>query len=147
MEKSKIIIISIVCVVLSLIMFFIGYEVGVSSKKEEKCPEVNKPIVTTHNDDEAQEKQLTQEQMSLFDKFSKYGKDIYKNNKYKNLSLDGDIPYASLSDLQKLGYDISNIEKICEGNAPAIYFDINNEFSSEYTEEPLQIILDCYRLK
>ena len=67
----------------------------------------------------------------------------------KSYTYDNAINKANqmYSILQKLGYDISNIQNVCESNSPAIYFDINNEFAVSYEEEPIQIILDCYKIK
>lgn len=148
MTKGNFIIIIVISIVISVVMFFSGFIIGKTVNKEKKCvTNNNNPVVATKNDDREQIAQLTQEQTSIYDLFNKYGKEIYNNNKYNNLSKDGKTPYASLLDLQKLGYDVSKIENICESHSPAIYFDIYNEFAASYEEEPLQIILDCYKIK
>lgn len=149
MEKNKVIILILAAFVISLIMFSAGLIIGSNQKEEKLAKEQNKPvtIVPTQNDDKIVESQLTSEQNSIYDIFMKYGKEIYNNNKYDELSKDGETPYASLNDLKKLGYDVSNIENKCASHSPAIYFDIKHQFSAEYTAEPIQIILDCYQLK
>ena len=88
---KKILIITLFCLVL------------LSGCKKEEV----KPNKTT----EPEKKYLTKMEMNI--KLTEYGKEIYKNEKYKIVEKKDGIYFLSLNTLkEKLGYDISNIENV-----------------------------------
>lgn len=107
------------------------------NKDETKPNETKKPEV----------KYLTKMEMNI--KLTEYGKEIYKNEKYKIVEKKDGIYFLSLKTLkEKLGYDISMIvnpdtHDQCDINKTGIGVDVDNLSNLEYKEEPLLIYLYC----
>lgn len=107
-------------------------------KKDETKPnETKKPEI----------KYLTKMEMNI--KLTEYGKEIYKNKKYKIVEKKDGIYFLSLKTLkEELGYDISMIvnpdtHDQCDINKTGIGVDVDNLSNLEYKEEPLLIYLYC----
>lgn len=107
-------------------------------KKDETKPnETKKPEI----------KYLTKMEMNI--KLTEYGKEIYKNEKYKIVEKKDGIYFLSLKTLkEELGYDISMIvnpdtHDQCDINKTGIGVDVDNLSNLEYKEEPLLIYLYC----
>lgn len=107
------------------------------NKDETKPNETKKPEV----------KYLTKMEMNI--KLTEYGKEIYKNEKYKIVEKKDGIYFLSLKTLkEELGYDISMIvnpdtHDQCDINKTGIGVDVDNLSNLEYKEEPLLIYLYC----
>ena len=107
------------------------------NKDETKPNETKKPEV----------KYLTKMEMNI--KLTEYGKEIYKNEKYKIVEKKDGIYFLSLKTLkEELGYDISMIvnpdtHDQCDINKTGIGVDVDNLSNLEYREEPLLIYLYC----
>lgn len=92
-------------------------------------------------------KYLTKMEMNI--KLTEYGKEIYKNEKYKIVEKKDGIYFLSLKTLkEELGYDISMIvnpdtHDQCDINKTGIGVDVDNLSNLEYKEEPLLIYLYC----
>lgn len=107
-------------------------------KKDETKPnETKKPEI----------KYLTKMEMNI--KLTEYGKEIYKNEKYKIVEKKDGIYFLSLKTLkEELGYDISmmvnpDTHDQCDINKTGIGVDVDNLSNLEYKEEPLLIYLYC----
>lgn len=106
-------------------------------KDETKSNETKKPEI----------KYLTKMEMNI--KLTEYGKEIYKNEKYKIVEKKDGIYFLSLKTLkEELGYDISMIvnpdtHDQCDINKTGIGVDVDNLSNLEYKEEPLLIYLYC----
>lgn len=96
---------------------------------------------------EPEKKYLTKMKMNI--KLTEYGKEIYKDEKYKIVEKKDGIYFLSLNTLkEKLGYDISmmvnpNTHKSCDMEKTGIGVDVDNLKNYEYREEPLLIYLYC----
>ncbi len=107
------------------------------NKDETKPNETKKPEI----------KYLTKMEMNI--KLTEYGKEIYKNEKYKIVEKKDGIYFLSLKTLkEELGYDISMIvnpdtHDQCNINKTGIGLDVDNLSNLEYKEEPLLIYLYC----
>lgn len=107
------------------------------NKDETKPNETKKPEI----------KYLTKMEMNI--KLTEYGKEIYKNEKYKIVEKKDGIYFLSLKTLkEELGYDISMIvnpdtHDQCDINKTGIGLDVDNLSNLEYKEEPLLIYLYC----
>ena len=87
---------------------------------------------------------LSGEKEAIFNKLFQYGKEIYDKELYLSFNKDvNDVYYASVNDLDNLGYDISIVDSNCNENSPIIFFDVNFKFVNEYQDIPLMISLDC----
>lgn len=107
-----------------------------------------KKDVTKPNETKKPEiKYLTKMEMNI--KLTEYGKEIYKNEKYKIVEKKDGIYFLSLKTLkEELGYDISMIvnpdtHDQCDINKTGIGVDVDNLSNLEYKEEPLLIYLYC----
>lgn len=107
-------------------------------KKQETKPNETK---------EPEKKYLTKMEMNI--KLTEYGKEIYKNEKYKIVEKKDGIYFLSLNTLkEKLGYDISmmvnpDTHESCDMDKTGIGVDVDNLKNYEYKEEPLLIYLFC----
>ncbi len=107
------------------------------NKDETKPNETKKPEI----------KYLNKMEMNI--KLTEYGKEIYKNEKYKIVEKKDGIYFLSLKTLkEELGYDISMIvnpdtHDQCDINKTGIGLDVDNLSNLEYKEEPLLIYLYC----
>ena len=87
--------------------------------------------------------------MEMNIKLNEYGKEIYKNEKYKIVEKKDGIYFLSLNTIKdKLGYDVSMIvnpdtHKSCDMKKTGIGVDVDNLKNYEYKEEPLLIYLYC----
>lgn len=88
--------------------------------------------------------EFNSEEQKIIDSLNKYGEEIYNNKEYLNFNKDKQgVYYASINDLEKLGYDISVIDKECTLDEPIIYFDVDNIMNNEYYDIPLIYIINC----
>ena len=87
--------------------------------------------------------EFNSEEQKIIDSLNKYGEEIYNNKEYLNFNKDKQgVYYASINDLEKLGYDISVIDKECTLDEPIIYFDVDNIMNNEYYDIPLIYIIN-----
>lgn len=131
MKKNIIILVLILLVILSGV---VGYKLGFKNKKcNQECNEVVNDKI-----------ELNEDQRENFKILSSYGKDIYNTEKYKNLDKDEQgVYYASIKDLEDMEYDVSLINLNCNENTPIIYFDADYKLTNNYTNEPIQYVLNC----
>ena len=107
------------------------------NKDETKPNETKKPEI----------KYLTKMEMNI--KLTEYGKEIYKNEKYKIVEKKDGIYFLSLNTIKdKLGYDVSmmvnpDTHESCDMDKTGIGVDVDNLKNYEYKEEPLLIYLFC----
>lgn len=140
MKNTKTTFIVIIAIVALFGAGLTGYVIG--AKNQNECENiVNNNEDGPENDNTIE---LTDEEQETFNTLSSYGKDIYAKETYKTLKKDEkDIYYATIKDLEVLGYDISIIDESCDKTIPVIYFDVDHKLTNNYELEPLQFVINC----
>lgn len=88
--------------------------------------------------------ELTDDEKKKFDTLNNYGKEIYNNSGYVDFSKSEDgIYYATIEDLEKLGYDVTIFDKSCNKKSPVIYFDIDHKLVDNYIDAPISFVIEC----
>ncbi len=104
-------------------------------------------VKQTETKKEEEKTYLTKTEMNV--KLTEYGKEIYKDEKYKIVEKEDGMYFLSLNTLKdKLGYDISmfvspNTYEACDMEKTGIGVDVDNLKNLDYKEEPLLIYLYC----
>lgn len=152
--KNKVLLI-IGFIVSIIVSFVLGYFIATPKKVETPIdkPEQNKECdcnnycqtyVENLKQNEESFVELTQEQQKVYDAVYKYGNEIYKNKKYEALQKDNSgVYYASIKDLENMGYDTSMFKSTCDKSTPVIYFDTEYKLDKNYANGPLQYSIDC----
>ncbi len=152
--KNKVLLI-IGFIISIIVSFVLGYFIATPKKVENPInkPEQNKECdcnnycqtyIENMKQNEENFVELTKEQQKVYDAVYKYGNEIYKNKKYETLQKDySGVYYASIKDLETMGYDISIFKSTCDKSTPVIYFDVEYKLGKNYANGPLHYSIDC----